>query len=99
MNTIKNHIKKCTSFANVACVALLAGIMTACADDSTALDDAVNGGRILAVQVAGVSIQGDCIDGVAARSVASRADAISQPNKVSTDFEEGDVFYCEYRNG
>ncbi|WP_024994369.1 hypothetical protein [Phocaeicola paurosaccharolyticus] len=98
MNTIKNNIKKCTSFANVACVALLAGIMTACADDSTAIDDAVNGGRILAAQVAGVSIQGDCIDGVAARSVASRADAIPQPNKVITDFEEGDVFYFEYRN-
>ena len=92
MNTIKNKIKKCTSFANVACVALLAGIMTACADDSTAIDDAVNGGRILAAQVAGVSIQGDCINGVAARSVASRAVATPQPNKVITEYEVGVVF-------
>lgn len=98
MNTIKNKIRKCTSFTNVVCVALLAGIMTACSDDSTAIDDAVSEGRILAAQVAGVSIQGDCISGVAAKSVASRAAITPQPNKVITDFEVGDVFYFKYRN-
>lgn len=98
MNTIKNKIRKCTSFANVVCVALLAGIMTACSDDSTAIDDAVSEGSILAAQVAGVSIQGDCISGVAAKSVASRAATTPQPNKVITDFEVGDVFSFNYGN-
>ncbi len=86
-----------TSFANVACVALLAGIMTACADDSTAIDNAVNEGRILAAQVAGVSIQGAGTNETAT-TVATRAATIPQPNKVITDFEVGDVFFFNYNN-
>jgi len=114
MNTIKNNIIKSrlygnmkgnflfstlrASFANVACVALLAGIMTACADDSTAIDNAVNEGRILAAQVAGVSIQGAGTNGTAATSVATRAVTTPEPNKVITDFAEGDVFSFGYEN-
>lgn len=81
-----------TSLANVACVALLAGLVSACADDSTSIDTAVNDGRILAAQIAGVSVQGASTDGVAASGVATRAATAPQPNKVITDFSEGDVF-------
>ena len=82
-----------TSLTNVACVALLAGLMTACADDSTAIDNAVNEGRILAAQVAGVSIQG-----ASTKEAATRAATTPQPNKVITDFAEGDVFSFSYEN-
>lgn len=114
MKTIKNKIIKSeqyrsgignfsfstlrTSLANVACVALLAGLVSACADDSTAIDSAVKDGRILAAQVAGVSVQGASTNGVAATSVATRAATAPQPNKVITDFSEGDVFSFSYEN-
>lgn len=114
MNTTKNKIIKGeqyrsrkgsflfstlrTSLANVACVALLAGLVSACANDSTAIDSAVNDGRILAAQIAGVSVQGASTDGVAATSVATRAATAPQPNKVITDFSEGDVFDLDYSN-
>lgn len=114
MNTTKNKIMKGqqygsgkgnfsfstlrTSLANVACVALFAGLVSACADDSTAIDTAVNDGRILAAQVAGVSVQGASTDGVAATGVATRAATAPQPNKVITDFSEGDVFSFSYEN-
>ncbi len=87
-----------TSLANVACVALLAGLVSACADDSTAIDSAVNDGRILAAQITGVSVQGASSSEIAAKGVTTRAATAPQPNKVITDFSEGDVFSFDYDN-